>query len=78
MPGSIPTLNLPEKCIIPSSRYLLFYPTYFEVHVGYENFNSNTFSSNFDCSDTAKPKPSAESIGIEISVLPLTQPNYQF
>ena len=62
MPESVPALNLPESCIILTFRCLLFYPIYFEVHVGYETFNNGTFSSNFDRSATAKPKPSAENI----------------
>ena len=54
----------------------MLYPIYFELQVGYETFSQAQFPVLIFLvvSAPVKARPSAEYIGIKISVLPPTQP----
>ena len=69
MARSIPVLNSPNKYISPSSWYISAAFSYLIWNLGKKyNFFSKTYGA------TVKPKPSADYIGIKISVLLPTQP----
>ena len=71
----IPVLNWAEKSIIHSASYISVAMSYLLwAEVGYETFFTNSDpSSNFAYNATVKPRPSADYIGMKISVLTPTQ-----
>ena len=69
MARPIPVLNLPEKSIVSSVRYISVAMPY----LLWAFFTNSVPSSNFGYSATLKPRPSADYIGMKISVLPPTQ-----
>ena len=74
MARPILVLNWPEKSIIPSARYLMLCPFYFEFRQDKNFFFTKSVpSSNFAHRATVKPRPSGDYIGIKISALPPTQ-----
>ena len=74
MARPILVLNWPEKSIIPSARYLMLCPFYFEFRQDKNFFSTKSVpSSNFAHRATVKPRPSGDYIGIKISALPPTQ-----
>ena len=80
MPGSVPILNLPKKCIVSSSKdisVIIFYLLWIHLlnlleftYFGYGPFLANWISIfNFAYILTEKPRLSAENIGIKVCSL---------